>query len=285
MTTSTLRRLASGAVLALVLGLLSGCATHPAGPISTKDLDVARDFRLFTVYWAGRSFDGVALTAADTQRDYDAVAGERVYYGNCDKQSSLVSTVGCELPLEIATVEYHQIDSRGNEGLGTRTNTSIRGVPAVIFDSGRSIQLYTAGLAIDIYADSAARALAAARAVVPMNRANDPHPDLLSPPRFSKDVDPGLLVIERQLGAARQAAAADARAAAAGSTGRRRAPTGTTAPQGTSPSTAGGTASPEGTTASTAGGASSPAATSAPPTPGATSPPTAGATSPPSKSG
>jgi hypothetical protein len=214
MTTTMLRRLASCAVVALAASLLCGCATHPAGPITTRDLDVARSFRLFTVYWVGRSFDGVPLTAADTQRDYDATAGERVYYGNCDKQSSPVSTVGCRLPLEIATVEYHMIDSRRNEGLGTRTDTSIRGVPAVIFNAGRSIQLYTDELAIDIYADTPARALAAAQAAVPMNRPHDKDPDVLDPPDFAKDVDPRVLAIERQLSAARTAAAATARTAA-----------------------------------------------------------------------
>jgi hypothetical protein len=214
MTTTTLRRLASSAVVVLATSLLCGCATHPAGPITTRDLDVARSFRLFTVYWVGRNFDGVPLTAADTQRDYDATAGERVYYGNCDKQSSPVSTVGCRLPLEIATVVYHAIDSRGNEGLGTRTNTSIRGVPAVIFNSGRSIQLYTDELAIDIYADTPDRALAAAEAAVPMNRPQDKDPDVLDPPLFGKDVDPQILAVERQLTAARAAAAATARTAA-----------------------------------------------------------------------
>jgi hypothetical protein len=228
MTTTTLRRLASSAVLILAVPLLSGCTTHPAKPISTKDLAVAQRFRLFTVYWVGRSFDGVALTAADTQRDYDAVVGERVYYGNCDKQKSITSTAGCLLPLEIATVDYHKIDSRRNEGLGTRVNTSIRGVPAVIFNAGKSIQLYTDRLAIDIYADTAARALGAARAVVPMNRRGNPRPGLLAPPRFSKDVDPRLLVIERQLSAAAQRA----RSAAAA---RRHGPqNGTTGSQGPS---------------------------------------------------
>jgi hypothetical protein len=207
MTTTTLRRLAASAVLALSTSLVCGCATHPAGPISTPDLAAAERFQLFTVYWVGRSFGGIPLTAADTQRDYDAAVGERVYYGNCDKQSSIVSTAGCQLPLEIATVDYRTIDSRANEGLGTRTNTAIRGVPAVIFDGGRSIQLYTAELAIEIYADTPARALAAAQAVVPMNRPGDPDPRLLRQPQFAKNVDPALLEIERQLAVTAQQAA------------------------------------------------------------------------------
>jgi hypothetical protein len=250
MTTTTLRRLASSAVVVIAASLLSGCATHPAGPISEQDLAVARSFRLFTVYWVGRSFDGVALTAADTQRDYNAVAGERVYYGNCDKPSSVVSTVGCRLPLEIATVEYYKIDSRRNIGLGTRTVTAIRGVPAVIFDGGRSIQLYTAKLAIDIYADTPERATAAAQLVGPMNRTAGGRSGALKLPVFAKDIDPRLRVIEHQLTAARAAAAA--------APGKRRQPaTGTTGSSGTS---------------GASGASSSAGASVAPPALGTTSP-------------
>jgi len=261
MTTTTLRRLASSAVVVIAASLLSGCATHPAGPISDQDLAIARSFRLFTVYWVGRSFDGVALTAADTQRDYNAVAGERVYYGNCDKPSSVVSTVGCRLPLEIATVEYYKIDSRRNIGLGTRTVTAIRGVPAVIFDGGRSIQLYTAKLAIDIYADTPERAMAAAQLVGPMNRSGGGRSGALKLPVFAKDVDPRLRVIEHQLTAARAAAAA---------AGKRRQPaTGTTGSPGTS-GLSGGTSS-SGTSGSS-GASSSAGASVAPPALGTTSP-------------
>ncbi len=239
MTTTALRRLASGAMLMLATTLVCACTTHPARPIATGDLEQARSFRLFTVYWVGRSFDGVPLTAADTQRDYAAAAGERVYYGNCDKQASLLSTAGCQLPLEIATVEFRMINSRQNEGLGTRTNTTIRNVPAVVFNRGRSIQLYTAALAIEIYADSARRAMAAAESVVPMNRVHDLDPTVLNPPQFAKGVDPQLLQIERQISLARTAAArarlaaGHARQVAAGSTR----PTGATDRTGASPKT------------------------------------------------
>ncbi len=263
MTTTTLRRLASSAVVVIAASLLSGCATHPAGPISGRDLAVARSFRLFTVYWVGRSFDGVPLTAADTQRDYNAVAGERVYYGNCDKPSSIVSTVGCRLPLEIATVDYYKIDSRRNIGLGTRTVTAIRGVPAVIFDGGRSIQIYTSKLAIDIYADTPARAMAAAELVGPMNRTAGGGSSELKLPVFAKDVDPRLRVIEHQLTAARTAAAA------APASGKGRRPTGTTGSSGTSrPS---GTSRSSGTSPSS-GPSSRAGASVAPPALGSTSP-------------
>jgi hypothetical protein len=208
MTTTTLRRLASSAVLVLATSVLSGCSTHPAGPITPEDLALARSFRPFTVYWVGRSFDGVPLTAADTRKDYVATVGERVYYGNCDKPKSVLSTAGCQLPLEIATVKYRAINSRGNEGLGTRTNTVIRGVPAVVFDAGRSIQLYTGRLAIDIYADTRVRALGAARAVVPMNRPDTRQAEVLALPIFRKDVDPQLVAIAGRLAVARRAAAA-----------------------------------------------------------------------------
>jgi hypothetical protein len=48
-------------------------------------------------------------------------------------------------------------------------------VPAVVYDGGRQIEIYTDKLDIDIVADSAARALTAAEALVPFNRTPSPN--------------------------------------------------------------------------------------------------------------
>ena len=65
-------------------GLLAGCATHPAPPISASQLAYARSFRGYTVYWAGRSVDGAPLTAADNGNspNYAPTIGLTLYYGN-----------------------------------------------------------------------------------------------------------------------------------------------------------------------------------------------------------
>ncbi len=193
------------------LGLLGGCATHPAPPISATDLALAQQFPLFTVFWVGPRFDGVDLTAADSKREYDASVGMRVYYGNCRANSSILSTSGCQLPLEIATVLYRP---HTNEGLGSRREIAIRGVPAEVFNHGSSIELYTGHLAVDIYAESPALALAAANALYPLNHTG-PTAVTLAPPRFGPGVDPNVQAL-----AARLAAAAAPAARPAGAPGR-----------------------------------------------------------------
>jgi hypothetical protein len=218
MTRTTVRRLAGTFGLVAMLGALAGCTTHAPPPISPTDLQLARQFPLYTTYWVGRDFQGIALTAADSKRDYDAVVGMRAYYGNCAKPSSLLSTSGCRLPLEIATVLYHP---HTNEGLGARREAVIRGVPAEIFNGGASIELYTGHLAVDIYADGPARALAAAQALRPLNRAGAPVGNL-APARFDatgskSPVDPRVKAIADRL--RDQLAAAAVRAAAAALTG------------------------------------------------------------------
>lgn len=204
MRRTTIRRLGRTAALIAVLGLLAGCKTHPAPPISQADLQVSRDFDLFTFYWVGHSLHGIDLTAADSKRDYDATVGMRVYYGNCRKPSSILSTSGCQLPLEIATVIYK---AHRNDGLGKRRETVIRGVPAEIFDNGSSIELYTGHLAIDIYAQSPSLALAAAAALIPLNEA-DPHTPDLAPAQFDSpaNVDPRIRALADRLSQSAQVA-------------------------------------------------------------------------------
>lgn len=172
--------------LIAALGLLAGCTTHPAPPISDSDLQLARQFHLFTFYWAGRSVQGIPLTAADSTRDYDPTVGMRVYYGNCVKPSSILSSAGCQLPLEIATVIYK---AHTNVGFGKRTATVIRGVPVAVYNGGKSMEIYTGNLAIDIYAQSPALAQAAAAALVPLNRPL-PRAHDFEPPRYVPGIGP-----------------------------------------------------------------------------------------------
>jgi hypothetical protein len=189
MRRTTARRITRTSALIAATGLLAGCATHPPPPISASDLQLAREFGLFTTYWVGPEFAGIPLTAADSKRDYDATVGMRVYYGTCRTPSSILSTSGCQLPLEIATVVYKP---HTNEGLGARREALIRGVPAVIFDHGSSIELYTGRVAIDVYAQDARLAEAAAAALVPLNRPDRGRQDL-APPRFLEPgVDPAI---------------------------------------------------------------------------------------------
>jgi hypothetical protein len=45
----------------------------------------------------------------------------------------------------------------------------VRGVPATVYDEGRSIELYTGRVAVDIFSDTYAHALRAANELLPLN--------------------------------------------------------------------------------------------------------------------
>lgn len=165
---------------------LSSCGTHPPPPLSEHDIGIARRFNVYDIYWVGRWFQGVPLTAADFRREYNPQVGLGVYYGNCEAKGSLLGSGTCTLPLEIRTVCYVQ---HRNDGLGPRRNTHIRGVPGVIFNHGKSIELYTAHVLIDVYGDTAPRALAAAQRLFPLNGplADRRFTPTLPPPAYAPD--------------------------------------------------------------------------------------------------
>lgn len=152
----------------LAAGLvLAACTTVAAPPISTADLNQAREFNRYTVYWAGLSVDGVPLTAADNLYNFvNSSVGFAMYYGDCEGRGRF-HTGGCVLPLKITTVIYEQ---HSNAPLGPQQNVRLRGMPAVIYGGGDDIEIYTDRQAIDIVADSPQRAIAAVAALRPFNR-------------------------------------------------------------------------------------------------------------------
>ena len=174
--------------------LLAGCATHAAPPISAKQLAYARSFHLYTVYWAGRSIDGVHLTEADGAGDYDSNIGISMYYGNCEPNGGVLSG-GCKLPLKITTVRYVP---HSNRSLGARHNVHLRGVPAVIFDRGLKIELYTDEMAIDIVADTPKRAREAVAHLTTLNRTPTASWPAFPQPQFKPGVSGQQLTLRRE---------------------------------------------------------------------------------------
>ncbi len=171
--------LRAGALVSMLCAAvaLGGCGTaHPA-PIGAGELAEAQTFPYFTVYWAGPSFDGQPLVAADGQRDYISSMGDSVYYGDCVPGKHIVGG-SCLLPLQITTVIY---SLHSNASLGTQHNTVVRGVPAAVYDEGRSLELYSGRVAIDVFSDSLASALRAAMALRPLNAPGSPTQDLPLP--------------------------------------------------------------------------------------------------------
>ena len=154
------------AVTALIAAVLAGCGTgHPA-PISARELAEAQTFPYYRVYWVGPSFQGQPLAAADGLRGYIEKIGDSVYYGDCVKSKGIFGGGSCQLPLQVTTVIYRL---HSNAPLGPQRNIVVRGVPATVYDQGRSIELYTGRVAVDIFSNSFARALAAANSLLPIN--------------------------------------------------------------------------------------------------------------------
>jgi hypothetical protein len=160
------RGLLPAALLTAAL-IASGCGGtgHPP-PISTRELSEAQTFPFYRVYWAGPSFQGNHLTAADGMRGYIEKIGDSVYYGDCVKSKGIFGGGSCVLPLQVTTVIYHL---HSNGPLGPQRNIVVRGVPAAVYDEGRSIEIYTGRVAVDVFSDTYAHALAAAQRLLPIN--------------------------------------------------------------------------------------------------------------------
>ena len=62
----------------------------------------------------------------------------------------------CLLPLQVTTVIYRL---HSNATLGPQRNIVVRGVPATVYDEGRSIEIYSGRVAIDIFSDTFSHAL------------------------------------------------------------------------------------------------------------------------------
>jgi hypothetical protein len=150
--------------------LLGGCGTTaPPELIHPGELTEAKTFPYFRVYWVGPRFKGQPLDAADGLRGYNSEIGDSVYYGDCVTGHGVFAGGStCTLPLQVTTVIYRL---HSNQPLGAQRNLLIRGVPATVYDEGRSLELYTGRVAIDLFSDGFSNALAAADELHPLNAA------------------------------------------------------------------------------------------------------------------
>ncbi len=153
-------------VLAAAL-LAGGCASSQPTPLTVRELAEAQTFPFFRVYWVGPRFGSYRLISADGRQNYTSSIGDSVYYGNClPGKTSALGGNGCVLPLRITTLIYTR---HANASLGAQRNTILRGVPAVIYEGGDTVELYTGRVAIDIFADEPAEALRAVDELRPLN--------------------------------------------------------------------------------------------------------------------
>ena len=198
------------AVAALALAVvLSGCGTGRPRPIAAGELVEAQTFPYYRLYWAGRSFEGHPLAAVDGLKSYISTVGDSVYYGDCVQTKGVFGGGSCLLPLQVTTVIYRL---HSNATLGPQRNMVVRGVPATVYDEGRSIELYTGRVAIDVFSNTYAHALAATLQLRPLNASGQAGGRLPPPvycPGLSGPMDPQLTrVMQRLPGRACQRAAA-----------------------------------------------------------------------------
>jgi len=124
----------------------------------------------FPVYWLGDSFHGLPLTEAT----HDPSGGFSVQYGACLEGGQGT----CVPPLRVVTSADNSFLPGGPQRL---RQTLIRGVPAELAQDARTIIIATGPVVVDIYAQNARLADAAARTVVPINEPGTPE-GLLSRP-------------------------------------------------------------------------------------------------------
>ena len=167
----------AGALLLAAIAL-AGCGTSRPEPVRNYELVSAQTFPFFRLYWVGKSFGGLSLSAVDGLPGYITTVGDSVYYGNCVQSKGIFGGGSCALPLQVTTVIYHR---HSNQPLGAQRNILIRGVPAVIYDGGRSIELYSGHVAIDIFSDTFEHALRAAQQLYPVNAPGTNKEDLPLP--------------------------------------------------------------------------------------------------------
>jgi hypothetical protein len=182
--------LAAGAICAAIGA--SGCATGHPRPIAKGTLAEAETFPYFKVYWVGPSFSGQPLAAADGQQGYNSGVGDSVYYGDCVQGKGIFGGGSCLLPLQVTTVIY---GLHSNITLGPQSNAVIRGVPATVYDEGRSIEIYSGRVAIDIFSNNFSHAHRAALELRPLNAPGSANGKLPAPvycPGLSGAVDPEL---------------------------------------------------------------------------------------------
>jgi hypothetical protein len=157
------RRLLASSLAALcALGLCACGNTLQVQPIAHNTLE-GLIVSPFPVYWLGDSFEGMAVS----ETVHDPGGAYAVQYGNCLQGGE----GSCLPPLRVVTSPDNSFLPGGAT---PTTRTRIRGLPALLEQSGRTVVLATAGVVVDVYAANAHTAVAAARTMVPINEVGAP---------------------------------------------------------------------------------------------------------------
>ena len=127
----------------------------------------SRDLPLLPRLLGGPDLRGHPAGGRGRPAGYINTVGDSVYYGDCVQSKGIFGGGSCLLPLQVTTVDLPAALERHPRRASA--TSSIRGVPATVYDEGRSIELYSGTVAIDIFSDTFPHALQAADQLRPMN--------------------------------------------------------------------------------------------------------------------
>jgi hypothetical protein len=146
-------------VLAFVLGRSGPAGAGGATPRSSFSLEQARAFEEFRLFSAGRSVDGLPLTAV-LRRD-DRANYVSFVYGDCEAYDD----EGCAPSAEVQVWPACRRNLALYDGVATRAaspvpeRVRVRGVPGAFFEGGTRLELETGHSLVVVFAASRDQAL------------------------------------------------------------------------------------------------------------------------------
>ncbi|HEY3758799.1 MAG TPA: hypothetical protein VGL37_03510 [Solirubrobacteraceae bacterium] len=167
-----LRAALTATTLLALCGLaLSACAnTIQDERVAPSFLEPLAMQREYPIYWLGGAFRDLPIISVA----HDASGAYTIKYGNCRQGGESV----CVTPLEIVTSPDNSFRPGGST---PQRAISVRGVASTLAQNGRTIEVSTGGVVVDVYADSPALAHAASEAMVSINAVELPGSPLPRP--------------------------------------------------------------------------------------------------------
>jgi hypothetical protein len=165
------RALAALLALSLCALALVACGdTIQDQPLARSSLEPLISAKRYPVYWLGGRFHRLSITEAT----HDPGGAYTLHYGDC----AVGGQYTCVTPLSIVTSP----DNSFVPGAGTQHGRiAIRGVGVVVGGGGQALELATGAVVVDVYSEDPKLALAAARAMTPINRLGLPGAPLAQP--------------------------------------------------------------------------------------------------------
>jgi hypothetical protein len=149
------RRLLLALLMLPALGLSACANTLQDRPVAPSFLEPLVIQGRYPVYWLGGEFRGLGITSVAQ----DPGGAYTIRYGDCRQGGENV----CVTPVEIVTSPDNSFRPGGST---PQQRISVRGVPSTLAQRGRTIEIPTGAVVVDIYADSATLAREAAQTTV-----------------------------------------------------------------------------------------------------------------------